>query len=295
MASYHDRQVLIFPCDNSFTLVKFRLTYQLAIRSLIGLLIVLILGLVALSFAPSEVLLRLFYGWGTRPLDATPLPPTIRAEAGLVPALPVGLREYVQRTGEAYEPVGSAFLLRLANDIIIAVTTAHSVGDLGADDNMVERIAFGQYGQPGHVVESDALYGQPGMPRWGDDMTIDYLLLQVNGPVDPALVLTPDPRGRPQPGEAVLLYSGRGDGVILGGTVQSVSMQAVWVLMDPTDNPNGMSGSPLISAHTGKVVGMAIATAPRADRFLMGFHPIDSIVEKAGLADVFVTIAGFDR
>jgi hypothetical protein len=276
-------------------LVKFRFTAQFVIRSLIGLLIVLIFGLIALSFAPSDVLLRLFYGWITRSPDPTPSPPTIRADAGPLPTLPVGLREWVQRKDGDYEPVGSGFLLRLANGTVVAVTTAHSVGDLGAADNMVERIAFEQYGQAGFVVESDTLYGVPGMPRWGDDMTIDWLLLTVTGQPDLALVLEPDPRGHPQPGERVVLYSGRGDGITLGGTVQSVGITAVWALMDTTDYPNGMSGSPLISAYTGKVVGMAIATAPRADRFLMGFHPIDSIIEKAGLANEFVKIEEFNR
>jgi Trypsin-like peptidase domain len=256
---------------------------------------VLIIGLMALSFAPSDVLVRLFYGWVTRPPDPTPPPPTIWAEAGVLPGLPVGLREWSKSAGGDYDPIGSGFLLRLDDGSIVAVTTAHSVGDLGAADNTVERIAFEQYGQPGYVLESDTLYGPPGMPRWGDDLTIDWLLLKVDTGVDAALVLEADPRGHPQPGEAVLLYSGRGDGITLGGTVQSVGTLAVWVLMDPTDYPNGMSGSPLISAHTGNVVGMAIATTPRAGRFLMGFHPIDSIVEKAGLADVFVKIDEFDR
>ncbi len=56
-----------------------------------------------------------------------------------------------------------------------------------------------------------------------------------------------------------------------------------------------MSGSPLISAYTGKVVGMAIATAPRRDRYLIGFHPIVSIVDKANTADLFVTIEEFGK
>lgn len=271
--------------NNSKRLIRF---------AILGLALVIV-ALVALSFAPAPVLLRLFGWWGNRPPDPTPLPPTITAPQGAPPVNAVGLQEYAREGSGDYHSIGSGFLLRLTNGTIVAVTTAHSVGDLGNPDNAITQLAFQQAGQSGYVVESNTLYGQPGVPRWGEDMTVDWLLLKVDSEVDPTLVLEADPRSKPQEGERVILYSGRGDGVMLGGTIQSVYLNAFWALMDPTDYPGGMSGSPLISAYTGKVVGMAIATAARGDRYLMGFHPIGSIVDKANAADLFVTIEEFRK
>ena len=122
-------------------------------------------------------------------------------------------------------------------------------------------------------------------------MTVDYVLLQADQPVDLGFVLTPDPRGAPQSGERVSLFSGLGDGHggrrILEGTVQSVSDVAVWVLMDELFNPGLMSGSPFVSQHTGQVVGMTIAVNPRGGRLLLGVHPIGSIVQLAESATEF--------
>ena len=131
--------------------------------------------------------------------------------------------------------------------------------------------------------------------------------LVVDGPVDPSLVLRPDPRGGPQPGERVLLYSGTGTGPRgqseLGGTVLWRDEGAAWVLMDDESfNAGMMSGSPFVSQHTGQVVGMAIATSPRHLRLIppryrvtIGMHPIGSIVEKADAADLFPAISTYRR
>jgi hypothetical protein len=178
------------------------------------------------------------------------------------------------------------------------VTTAHSV-PLGNPDRPVERIALRIADRPDFVAEFDTLCGQPGQPRTGGDMTVDYVLLHGGPAGDPDLVLTPDPRGAPQPGERVALCSGQGDGGggphVLEGTVQSVSDTAVWVLMDELFNPGLMSGSPVLSGHTGQVVGMAIATSPRRGQLLIGLHPIGSIVRLAGSATEYPRMAEFQR
>ena len=121
----------------------------------------------------------------------------------------------------------------------------------------------------------------------------DYVLLHAaaDTPIDPALVLQPDPRGRPQSGERVTLYSGLGGEYVFSGTVQSASLQAVWVVMDGPIEPSGMSGSPFLSQHTGQVVGMAIAMTQRSGRVLLGAHPIGSLVRLAEAATEFPKIA----
>jgi hypothetical protein len=57
--------------------------------------------------------------------------------------------------------------------------------------------------------------------------------------------------------------------------------------MDERFDPSLMSGSPLVSQHTGQVVGMAVAASPRRTRLYLGVHPIGSIVEKAESATEF--------
>jgi hypothetical protein len=238
------------------------------------------------------------------PPAPTPLPPTIAAPRGEMPSGPVGLAEYAQYRGSEYVPAGSGFVLRLGSGDLVGVTTAHSVA-LGDPDRPLERIALRVPGQPGDVTEFDTLYGMPGRPMDGPDLSIDYVLLLVDGPVDPALVLAADPRGGPQPGERVSLLSGTGGGqggrYELSGTVQSVNEGAAWVLMDKESfNPGMMSGSPFVSHHTGQVVGMAIAASPRhlrlippRYRVMLGMHPIGSIVEKAEAADSFLAISTY--
>ncbi len=232
------------------------------------------------------------------PPDPTPPPPTILAPRGELPAGPVGLQEWAQYRGQAYSLVGSGFLILLGDGKIVGVTAAHSVliGDL---DRPLERIALSVASQTDFVAEFDTLWGQPGQPRTGGDMSVDYVLLRADRPVDSSFVLRPDPRGAPQPGERVSLFSGLGDGHggrrILEGTVQSVDDAAVWVLMDELFNPSLMSGSPFVSQHTGQVVGMAIAVSPRRGRLLLGAHPIGSIVQLAESAAEFPKIGEYRR
>jgi len=114
--------------------------------------------------------------------------------------------------------------------------------------------------------------------------------------IDPALVLDPDPRGLPQAGERVMLYSLMNDQARrFDGAVLSVDPTAVWVVMDEEFEPSGLSGSPFISQHTGKVIGMAIATTRRGGKVLLGLHPIGSLVEKALRALTFPKISDYRR
>ena len=147
------------------------------------------------------------------------------------------------------------------------------------------------------VIEFDTFRGEPGSARTGEDMTIDYALLNapVDPPIDPALILDPDPRGLPQAGERVSLYSLANNQPVLQGTVLSVDSIAVWVVMDEAFDPSGLSGSPVLSQYTGKVIGMAIAATRRGGKVLLGLHPIRSLVEKAVAAQTFPKIADYRR
>ncbi len=240
-----------------------------------GVILALPVTLIALAVGLALIVAQTPAG---QPPDPTPPPPAILAPRGEMPGGPVGLQEWAQYRGESYVMTGSGFFIRLTGDEIVGVIAAHSVAF--NPDRPLERIGLRVVDQADFVAECDTLRGPPGQPRTGADMTVDYVLMQPGGPVEPASVLTPDSRGAPQPGERVSLFSGL-DGRILEGTVQSVDDVAVWVLMDETFNPNSMSGSPFVSQHTGQVVGMLIAFTPRRTRLLMGVHPIGSLVRLA--------------
>ena len=249
-----------------------------------GLILALPAAIVLLAVG---LLLRSPLAW---PLDPTPPPPSIPAPHGPVPSGTAGLQELARYEGEAYAVVGSGFLLQLPDGGVTGVTTAHSL-TIGDPDRRLERIALRVAGQGGFVGEFDTLRGPPGQPFALPDMTSDYVLLQVRQVVEPDLLLAPDPRGGPQPGERVSLLSGQGDGRggqrTLEGTVQSVDEQAAWVLMDTLFSPALMSGSPFISQHTGQVVGMAVAASPRQNRLYLAMHPIGSILRLAESATEF--------
>lgn len=275
------------------------MSLKLLLRAILLLLLVLAVGLTILALLPGPLLYRVL-AFTLSPAPApTPLPPTLTAPRGPLPEGVVGLQEWGQYQGEDYAPRGSGFLLQLADGTLVAVTTAHSV-DVGNPHHLLERIGFTRPGQRHFLVECDTLYGLPGTagtPADAYNMVIDWILLRVDEAVDPALALTPDPRGAPQPGEGVILFSGLGDGAggprPLAATVQSVDELGGWMLMDETFDASGMSGSPIVSEHTGQVVGMTMAVTARRDRILIGFHPIGHLVELAESATEFPRLADY--
>jgi hypothetical protein len=221
-------------------------------------------------------------------LPPLPPPPRIDADRGDSPAGVVAFEERIWN-GDGYDLIGSGFLLELPGGNVIGVTTAHSLG--GRDfAPMAFTVAGGG--------ETAATFSRPyigrGQPRTGADMTIDYILLGLDAVPAPAYVLQPDPRGAPQPGERVSLYSGLGDGYgrghILHGTVESADDNGAWVRMDSLFDPGQMSGSPVISEYTGKVVGMTIAASLRQGALSIGINPIGAIIARAKTGAGSVTI-----
>ena len=208
-------------------------------------------------------------------LPPLPPPPVIDAPRGDLPAGVVAFEERIPADSGPL-PVGAGFLLELPNGDVIGVTTAHSVG-LGN----FPPIEFVTVNGGTTVATFSQLYAPLGIPITGTILTHDYILMTPDSPLDPAIVLQPDPRGAPLPGERVLLYSGRGDPSVQPGTVESVGPDGVWVRMDRLFNPGGLSGSPVISQHTGRVVGMIVAASPRIGAIVIGVNPIGVIVSKA--------------
>ncbi len=231
------------------------------------------------------------------PSGPIPPKPTILAAQGDLPAGPAGLQEWARYDDESYRLAGCGFLLGVPNGDAVGVTAAHSLA-LGGTTLTLESVAFRVAGQEDFIAEFSSLYGIPGRPRFlGMDLTIDFVLLKLEDAVDQALVLEPDPRGAPQPGERVVLYSGLGDdrAGLYGGSVLAVDELGAWAVMDEIFEPGLMSGSPIFSDYTGKVVGMALAATVRDGRLLLGIHSIGSLVAKAEMASTFPSLADFRR
>jgi hypothetical protein len=56
-----------------------------------------------------------------------------------------------------------------------------------------------------------------------------------------------------------------------------------------------MSGSPIVSFHTGRVVGMALAAGLREGHTVIGMHPIGSLVEKGLEAVDFIPLSEYEE
>jgi hypothetical protein len=195
--------------------------------------------------------------------------------------------------------VGSGFFFWSHSGDVVGATSAHSL-ELGNVDHVLDRVAFRIVGDDSHAVECTELYGDPGRPRFfGLDLTRDYVLLRLSGDVNTSLVIDPDPRGAPQPGERVVLYSSLDEafteGSLLEGAVLVVDEIGVWIIMDDVFEPGMLSGSPVLSQHTGKVIGMALTATLRGGDLILGVHPIGSLVTKADQASDFPSLRDFKR
>ena len=237
--------------------------------------------------------------WVTTSIPSTPPPPVIMAPNGELPEGIVGLRLWAQERGSGYEPAwASGFLLELEDGRVIGLTAAHSLFQNNLDRSL-ERIGLAVNSQSQLILDAETYFGPPGVPFEGQDFSVDYVMLQVDQ-ADPVFILQPDERGLPQPGERIILFSGLGDGHgnprPWQGTVLSTGSTAVLLLMDWSSwNPGGMSGSPVISQHTGKVVGMTIAAGLRRTRWVIGINPIGNLVKRAQAAQEFPKISAFQR
>ncbi len=207
-----------------------------------------------------------------------PLPPhpTIAAPPG---PLPQGLVVFRERAPGG-PCVGSGWYLRLPNDVV-AVTVSHShPGWLGHSE-----FTGPDCGQT--LAAFNALYVPRGRPAERHNLTVDYTIMRTPAAPDAALVLEPDPRGVPQAGEDVVLFHGLGDGAggqgTVSGTIESVEETAAWVRMPAGSVYGGMSGSPVLSVYTGKVVGMVVVSSPRPGAVVIGINPIGALLAAAGV------------
>ncbi len=227
-----------------------------------------LLGSVTALLVTSVLLL----GQMNRSLPPLPPPPTIRAPRGTLPAQNVALREIlITAQGETW--VGSGFLLRTASDTVYLVTTAHSLGTTPPPQaQLALRTADGRT-----IAQIPLSAARIGRPRSTDDLRVDYVIAPLDAVTEPAWVLRPDPRPWPLPGERVVLHTGTRAPV--PATVRQVEARAIWLETDIWFPPGLSSGGPVLSEHTGGVLGMAIAARFVGTHLLIGLHPTASLLQ----------------
>lgn len=230
------------------------------------------------------------------PSGPVPPPPTIVAASGPQPERWPGLEAWADYADGQPTLACSAFLLDLTNGQRVVATAAHCF-HLG-DGLEAIRVSLPVGSVP--ILELGTLHGSPGRPRqFGAVLTGDYLLLRIESGADLEGVMLPDDRGSPQPGERVVLYPGVGEAAReqtpLLGTIFMVDRRGAWAAMDTTFEPGLMSGSPVLSAHTGRVVGMAVVAGQQQGQTVIGIVPIGSLLEKALAAREFPALSDFAR
>lgn len=264
-----------------------RLNYRFVLRGLL-------LGMPLALLGPA-LWIYLHSPWGQAPAP-TPPPPTIQVPAGEPPPGFSGLRMWAWYRGEDPRPVGSGFFLRLADGDLVGVAAGHSA-TFGDPARPLEQVAFGLPGDEALAFVFDTLRGPPGTSHSAQDLTGDYVLLEVDRPVPERLIQRPDSRGGPQPGERVWLFTGvaGSPGRRLAGTVQSANERAFWILMDGQFNPSQMSGSPVVSQHSGLVVGMVLVGSPRRGHLLIGAQPAGSLASRVASATQTLVLPNLDE
>jgi hypothetical protein len=235
--------------------------------------------LIALYLALPSLLLRIPYG-------PTPPAPEIAVPRGDPPSQWPGLEVWSVFPARDPQLAGSGFFLRLPDGVVVYVSAAHAF-DFASDLQQIE------VGPDPHILTH--LYGDPGEARlFGSDLRVDFVFFAVADDLLPDTIAVPDDRGGPQAGERVALYPGVGQrNYPMMGTVLSVESKAAWVIMDDAFEAALMSGSPFFSAHTGRVVGMALVAGEQQGHTVIGMHPIESLVEKGLETRAILSIDGF--
>ena len=258
-----------------------RLLWKAFLRVVTILLVLLIVAVIYLSLNPAALksaLLFLPVSIGEVPdLGPTPQAPVISAPRGEPPTGQLASWGYSNATAPEF---GCTTLVRMPDGRKVAISTAHSTYPQTAD-------VGGRLVAPDGTKIAD-LVGQLkyGAPFQGMRLNIDYVLWTLKTMPPAEDFVEPDPRGAPQPGERVWLYNmdSRPNGVgRRAGVVMQINKDNTWLRMDESFVPGGSSGCPVVSQHTGKLLGTVVAGAD-SKPVIIGLHPVASLVEKVNAA-----------
>jgi len=205
-------------------------------------------------------------------LGPIPPPPVIDAPRGEPPSGPLGMAGQSDRGN-----FSCGFAMQIPDGRRVVAATAHATGKMDG------QLAGSLSDAGGAVVVRVASQLAYGIPVQNGELDTDFSLWEIEGEAPSESVLLADPRGLPQPGERVWLFNyarQTKDQGGWGGVVMDAKPHAVWIRFDESFDVNSNSGCPVVSQHTGKLIGMVIAGNDRQP-VVMGLHPVGSLVEKA--------------
>ena len=253
--------------------------WRVLVCTLMGVLIVLLGLILIFKFAPDVVRRSVLWMLGEAEIPvfgAVPSPPVINAPRGQPPA------GYLALTGVKDDlNFACGFLLELEDGSRVGVGTAHA--------SWLKQGTSAVFLTPGGDVFAELQeqidYGQAF--HYQEHFTRDYVLWSLAPGSGPQEVLKADSRGQGQPGERVRVYGrlddGNGGSINWPGVVMKVDPEVTWIQLEDSFHLSGYSGCPVVSEHTGRVIGMVIAGRNHPP-IVMGLNPVWSLVEKARIA-----------
>jgi hypothetical protein len=195
---------------------------------------------------------------------------------------------------------GTVFFVRLPDDTIAAVGAAHSY-DLGALA-AAGTVDFHLGASGTRVATSERFLAPPGRPfeDAAGALSEDLVVFALTGPLQGARALEPATSADIENGERVRILGVpamvKQDEDDLFGRIASVDGERIDVDLDVKADLRGWGGAPVLSAKTGRVIGVLEAALPKAGTFRVGLAPIHAVLDateeplEAGLGARF---AGF--
>lgn len=257
---------------------RLRLLRPALVRITIGILAVVLALVLYLGLNPGTLRALLLFlpfpGVVTVPTPG-PTPPSPRF-ADTQGEIPGGFLAFAGAFQDGTFACG--FLMELEDGQKVGVSAAHATPVLSGD-------VPAQLCTPGREPAA-LLRGQlaRGSTFQRANFSSDYVLWDVSRVSAGTHLVQPDPRGRGEPGERVFVYSWEssraGTPIRHPGVILSATEEAIWIQLEESFSPAGYSGCPVLSQHTGKLIGMAVAGEDKHP-VVMGLHPAGSLIEKA--------------
>lgn len=156
---------------------------------------------------------------------------------------------------------GTGSIIRAPNGLMIGLTSAHFINFCGPQLIEVQWLDV-KTGKP--IARSLKSYGMPGYEGSYDplDLRSDYFLLVVEGNLESQRVFELDNRSAVEVGERIWFpdknVTANSGNRLIGGTLSKTSAEYLLVTLDESIDLQSRSGTPIISQHTGKVIGILV-------------------------------------
>lgn len=238
------------------------------------------------------VLLSLLVQLACRPANTSKVPTSATAK----PSVPYPMGRFLFQPYEYYESKepkadGTGFFVAATNGRIAAVMSAN---DLKFDETRLKGIRALSIGDWTPIDALGQSWGAPGSPSGDDpkaDRRNDCIIMPVNVKLPPDRVLLLDDRPAPAVGEPVWLPAKlesepRGY-ELLDGFVQFVKPGYIRVKLKKPKTLRSHDGSPVISATTGKVIGVLSHSDKVQEESILWLCPASAVRNAILKADKF--------